>query len=140
MSENQPSSNPEPLAQSGGSAEVATAEEVESSSPALKHPMLVYSMARLLMLVACLAVIYLLGARGIVWLIVSFLISALLSYIFLAKLRDQVGAGVGRHFDKLNSQVAQGEVNDNSPQPMDANSKATPVVELAETDKEPNSQ
>lgn len=74
-----------------------------------RHPILLYTLARTGLLVASLGVVYLVGARGILWIIIGFVISALLSYLLLGKLRDQISAGVGGHFDKLNEQVEEGE-------------------------------
>ena len=82
-----------------------------------KHPILMYSLARLGILAGCLAAVYLFGARGIIWILISFVISALLSYLLLGRLRDQISAGVGNHFDKLNDQVEdqdQADVPDSS--------------------------
>lgn len=81
----------------------------QATRGASRHPILLYTLARTGLLVASLGVVYLVGARGILWIIIGFVISALLSYLLLGKLRDQIGAGVGGHFDKLNEQVEEGE-------------------------------
>lgn len=103
MSDTEPSPNPEP--------QDASPEETVEQAPATgsRHPILLYTLARTLLLAASLGVVYLLGARGIVWIIIGFVISALLSYLLLGKLRDQISSGVGNHFDKLNEKVEEGE-------------------------------
>ncbi|MFZ1362689.1 MAG: DUF4229 domain-containing protein [Candidatus Nanopelagicales bacterium] len=110
----------------------------QASATGSKHPILLYTLARTLLLAASLGVVYLLGARGILWIIIGFVISALLSYLLLGKLRDQIGAGVGNHFDKLNEQVEEGEPTladelrpaDELPSP--------PADELSVTDEKPD--
>ncbi len=51
-------------------------------------PLLRYSLLRLLTLVASLAVLYLVGLRGWVWLLVSVIVAAAVSYLLLARPRD----------------------------------------------------
>lgn len=108
MSENESPNQPEPQPdevageQEGGS-------ELLAPATGTRHPMLLYTVARFGILAGCLGIVYLVGARGILWIIISFVISALLSYTLLGKLRDQIGAGFGTHFDKLNDQVAEQE-------------------------------
>lgn len=58
------------------------------------HPFLSYTSARILLFVAILAVLYLLGARSWLLLLLAFLLSGLLSFILLARQRDAMSVTV----------------------------------------------
>ncbi len=51
---------------------------------------IVYSLARLLLVAATAAILYLLGMRGLLNLAVAFLISGIVSYVVLSRQRDKV--------------------------------------------------
>jgi len=53
------------------------------------NPLVTYSLARLVLFVAALGVVYLLGARQLIALLLAAAISMLLSYVLLRPLRDQ---------------------------------------------------
>lgn len=80
-------------------------EDNQSSSFIDRHPLLTYTAARLGILVACFGVAFALGARELALILIAFIMSALLSFVLLGKLRDRVGAGVNNHFEKLNTEV-----------------------------------
>ncbi len=54
------------------------------------HPVLVYSSSRLLMLFTTALLLYVLGARGWLLLLLAFLVSGLLSFVLLSRQRDEV--------------------------------------------------
>ena len=81
----------------------ATAEPAAAVEPALpdvpKHSLLLYTAARLGLLLIAAAVLYLLGARSWFLLILAFLVSGLLSFVLLKRLRDGVSVKVASRVD-----------------------------------------
>jgi hypothetical protein len=61
---------------------------------------LIYTSARLLLLVAAMGLLYLAGARGILLLALALVVSALASYVLLAKQRDAMSAAIARRFGR----------------------------------------
>jgi len=61
---------------------------------------LAYTSARILLLVAALGLLYLAGARGLLLLVLAFLISALASYVLLSKQRDVMSGALARRLTK----------------------------------------
>jgi hypothetical protein len=53
-----------------------------------------YTSARILLFVAALAVLYLIGARGLILLALALLVSGLVSYVVLSKARDRMSAAL----------------------------------------------
>lgn len=72
-----------------------------------KHPFLVYTALRIGVLVVVGAVLYLLGARGLILILLAFLLSAVASYILLATMRDEVGSRMGGFFGRLNERIEE---------------------------------
>jgi cytochrome c biogenesis protein CcdA len=66
---------------------------------------LTYSLLRLLLLVACGGLIYALGLRGPVLLIVAFVASGVLSFFVLRDSRVRAGASITRVFGRLNDRI-----------------------------------
>lgn len=83
-------------------ADVAAVTEPEPE-PALpnvpKHSLLLYTVARLGLLLIAAAVLYLLGARSWLLVILAFLVSGLLSFVLLRRLRDGVSVKVAAKVD-----------------------------------------
>ena len=69
------------------------------------HPILVYTLARFGLLIVAGAVCYLAGARGILLIVLAFLISGLLSYVVLYRQRDNAGARMGGYFSRMNQKI-----------------------------------
>ena len=81
------------------------APEVGSGSLARQHPVVVYSLLRIAMLVAVGAVLYLLQARG-VWLILfAFLISGVLSAFLLRNPREGAVLGFRSAYKGINARI-----------------------------------
>jgi hypothetical protein len=55
---------------------------------------LAYTSARILLLVASLILLYLVGARGLLLLVLALLVSGILSYVLLARQRDRVSSAL----------------------------------------------
>lgn len=79
-----------------------------SPSPAAAgHPFLLYTVARIALFLAVAGILYLVGARGFFLLIIAFLISGLLSFIVLDRLRDSVSARLAQRVDRARERRAQ---------------------------------
>jgi len=88
-------------------ASMVDAPEVGSGSLARQHPVVVYSLLRIAMLVAVGAVLYLLQARG-VWLILfAFLISGVLSAFLLRNPREGAVLGFRSAYQGINARIDQ---------------------------------
>jgi UPF0716 family protein affecting phage T7 exclusion len=68
---------------------------------------LAYTSARILMLVVSLIVLYLCGARGILLLVLAFLVSAIASYIFLSRQREKMAGALNRRINKATSKATR---------------------------------
>lgn len=84
---------------------VDSAVQAESEGGRYRHPFLVYSALRLGLLLVAGAICYLLGARGILLILLAFLISAIASFILLVSPRDEVGRRTGAYFRRLNQRI-----------------------------------
>ncbi|MDQ1249544.1 MAG: hypothetical protein QG597_3919 [Actinomycetota bacterium] len=81
-------------------AESADAQPADAALPTgPKHPLLLYTLARLGLLVVVGALLYVVGARSWLLVLLALLISGLLSYIVLGRLRDGVSAKVAARVD-----------------------------------------
>lgn len=67
---------------------------------------LVYTSARILVLVVALVVLYAAGARGFLLLALAFVVSALASYMLLAKQRETMAGALNRRLSKATSKVS----------------------------------
>lgn|GEM_PF-2049155 len=72
-----------------------------------KHPFLVYTTLRIVVLVVVAGVLYLLGARGLILILLAFMLSAVASYILLASQRDVVGSRMGGFFGRMNERIEE---------------------------------
>jgi len=76
-----------------------------AAGPGYRHPFLIYSALRFGLLLIAGVVCYLLGARGILLILLAFLISAIASFILLVPQRDAVGQRTGAYFRRLNQRI-----------------------------------
>jgi len=84
----------------------ATAPDAEpAAAPAGSHPVLVYTGLRLAILVAVGAVLYLLGARGLLLLVFAFLISGLIAMVALRRPREGAVQGITTSVRKVNDRI-----------------------------------
>lgn len=77
----------------------------------------VYTGLRLLLLLAVGAVLFLLGARGFLLLVLAFLVSGAMSLIWLDKPRGEMSAGFGRVMGKLNDKIDANAAKEDHLQP-----------------------
>lgn len=75
-----------------------------------KHPVLVYTLGRLVLLALSAGALWLLGTRGFLWILLSFVVAALLSYVLLRNLREDVGRSFGGVFSRINQRIEQSKV------------------------------
>jgi Mn2+/Fe2+ NRAMP family transporter len=66
-----------------------------------------YTSARILLFAATLAVLYLIGARGLILLALALLISGLASYVVLSRARDRMSASLSGRFTGMRSRVKE---------------------------------
>ncbi len=66
-----------------------------------------YTSLRILLLLAVGGLLYLTGARGFLLILLAFLVSGALSYVWLDRPRAQVGAGMGRAIGRVNDRIDQ---------------------------------
>lgn len=99
-----------------------------------------YTAARILVLGVSLLVLYLLGARGILWIGLAFVISAILSYILLYGQRERLAGALNRRIEKATSKAAnkaaelKGRLEEGTAAEDDADEPAT-QDELTEHDQ-----
>jgi hypothetical protein len=60
------------------------------------HPVVVYTLSRIGLFAAALAVLYLVGLRTYLLLAVAFLVSGVISYVLLSKQRDALSERITR--------------------------------------------
>jgi len=79
----------------------------------------VYTSLRIILLLAVGGLLYLTGARGFLLILLAFLVSGALSFVWLDRPRAQVGAGMGRAIgrvnDKIDKAAAAEDVDDSEP-------------------------
>lgn len=75
---------------------------------ASRHPLVVYSVARLVVFVVVLSLLYVAGARRLLLLVLAFLVSSLLSYVFLRGQRDHVTAALDARSRRVKDDVSSG--------------------------------
>lgn len=66
-----------------------------------------YTSARILLFAAALAVLYLIGARGLILLALALLVSGLASYVVLSRARDRMSASLSGRFTGMRSRVKE---------------------------------
>ena len=95
----------------GAPAAKTTPAAPADDSPAVnsgpRHATLYYSLARLALLLVVAGLLYLVGARGFLLLVLAFLISGLLSFVVLAPLRDAMSARLARRLTRINNRIEE---------------------------------
>ena len=66
-----------------------------------------YTCARILLLVAALALLDLAGARGILLLVLAFVVSSLASYVLLSRQREIMAGALNRRLSKMTAKAAE---------------------------------
>lgn len=76
-----------------------------TARPRDRHAVLVYNLGRLALLLACLALGWLAGLRGVLLLAAALLVSGLLSWFLLARQRVAMGAAVEHAVERTRSRL-----------------------------------
>lgn len=85
----------------------------------VRHPVLVYSLLRLLLFAVVAGVLYLLGARDVLLLALAVLLSGLLSFPLLSRYRDAMSARVAGRSERIQSRLREAaESEDDRPTPQ----------------------
>ena len=66
-----------------------------------------YTSARIVLFIAALAVLYLIGARGLILLALALLVSGLVSYVVLSRARDRMSASLSGRLGGMRSRVKE---------------------------------
>lgn len=80
----------------------------------MTHPVLTYSLQRLLLLGTCLFPLYLIGLRGPMLLIVALLASGALSLFVLNRQRDAMSIGLASRIERWNRRIDEGAAKEDS--------------------------
>ncbi|MFD0801475.1 DUF4229 domain-containing protein, partial [Streptomonospora algeriensis] len=81
---------------------------------------LAYTAARLLLFAVAFAVLYLLGARGLLAAAISVVVSGLLSYVLLSGQRDAMSSAIAGGLDRMRgirTRLEAGAAKEDGPQP-----------------------
>ena len=70
-----------------------------------RHPILVYTIARIGLFFLAAGALHVAGARGLMLVVMAFLVSALLSLILLSGPRDGFSRKVAGYFDRINRRI-----------------------------------
>lgn len=92
-------------AELGADRDLGGPAPVESLPPEIPHAWARYSLQRLLLLLACGALLYLVGLRGVPLILAAFLGSGLLSFFLLARTRDQAAGNIERKVARINRRM-----------------------------------
>jgi uncharacterized membrane protein YbaN (DUF454 family) len=79
----------------------------------------VYTLARLGVLLAAFGVLYAAGARGVLLIVLAFLVSMLVSYWLLARLRDRFTAHVHTRATRISERMDAAARAEDEPDPLE---------------------
>ena len=69
---------------------------------------LAYTAARIMLLAAVAGLLYLAGARGVLLLALALVVSGVLSYVVLSRMRDAMAGSISRRIESVRSRIDQG--------------------------------
>jgi hypothetical protein len=75
---------------------------------------LIYSLSRLALFAATAGVLFLVGARGLLLLAVSILVSGIVSFVLLSRQRDAVSSSVTERASRIRDNLADGAAREDS--------------------------
>jgi TctA family transporter len=70
-----------------------------------QHPTLMYTVSRVLLFLAVFGVLYLVGARDLVLLVLAFFLSGAISLVLLSRQRDAMSSAVTGTFSRMNERI-----------------------------------
>lgn len=83
-----------------------------------------YNLARFALLAVVAGVLYLLGARGLLLLGAAILISGLISFVLLSRLRDAMSAALDERVRRVRGRLAEAQAREDVPDEDDADEDA----------------
>jgi hypothetical protein len=83
-----------------------------------RHPVLAYTVARLLLFLAVLGVLYLLGARSLLLLALALLLSGLFSFWLLAGPRQAMSAFLADRMHRVNERIDEAAAAEDVEEPQ----------------------
>ncbi|WP_017557994.1 DUF4229 domain-containing protein [Nocardiopsis baichengensis] len=92
---------------------------------------LAYTAARLLLFGVAFGLLYLLGARGALALILAALVSGLVSYIVLSRQRDAVSERITARTDRMSRRLEEGAAHEDAAQAAGAAPRPAPSPKAA---------
>jgi hypothetical protein len=75
---------------------------------------LIYSLSRLALFAATAGVLFLVGARGLLLLALSILVSGIVSFVLLSRQRDAVSSSVTERASRIRDNLADGAAREDS--------------------------
>lgn len=100
-----------------------------------------YTCARILLLLAALVLLDLAGARGLLLIVLACVVSALASYVLLAKQRDAMSAvlnrrlsGVGRKAAEFRARLEEGAAAEDAPDDAPGNARDADLAQARPRD------
>jgi Protein of unknown function (DUF4229) len=75
---------------------------------------LIYSLSRLALFAATAGVLFLVGARGLLLLALSILVSGVVSFVLLSRQRDAVSSSVTERAGRIRGNLAEGAAREDS--------------------------
>jgi hypothetical protein len=91
------------------------------------HPVLRYTLARLAILAAVAAVLYILGARGLLLLVFAFLVSGLIAMVALKNTREGAAYGITSAIRSANAKIDAGSAAEDAA--LDAAANPAPAAQ-----------
>ncbi len=98
---------------------MAQVSESDHEPDQIRHPFVVYTLARIGLLIGFAVLCYLLGARGILLIVLAFVLSGLMSFVVLRRPRAAVGDSVSGYFSRINQRIEASKTAEDEP-PSDA--------------------
>ena len=75
------------------------------SSVVDRHPVLIYTLARVALFLAALVPLYLLGLRGFLLLVLAVVLSGVLSLVLLNRVRARFSSVISGYFSRINQRI-----------------------------------
>ncbi|GEM_PF-3408367 len=97
----------------------------------------VYTGLRIILLLAVGGLLYLTGARGLLLILLSFLVSGALSLVWLDRPRSQMSAGVGKAIGRVNERIDAAAASEDDLQEIDVTDEPADETSALEGESHP---
>ena len=78
-----------------------------------------YTAARIAIFLACWGLLWLIGAKGVLGVLLALVVSGLISYVVLDRVRGRFAAAVSGSFKGFRARFAAGKAAEDNPEPAD---------------------